>query len=725
MKHVVNIAHRPHPMGSAEHRAVRDYIMTELSRAGLEPQIQETIALNSTDQPLRIGAVENILARLKGTAGGPAVLLVSHYDSAPNSLGASDDGAAAAALLETLRALRAGPPLRNDVIFFFSDGEEVGLLGANAFVTEHPWARDVGVVLNFEARGNSGPSIMFETSDNNGRLIREFGRAAPFPMANSLSYEIYKLLPNDTDLTVFRKAGLPGLNFAYINGIGHYHTPLDSVGEIDVRSLQHHGSYALALARHFGNLDLRQTKEGNVTYFDLFGRVLVHYPMLWTTPLAALVVGLFVTLVIVGFRRGRLKVLGVVLGFLALLFSVITSSFVTTLLWTVVRLLARRSGQAPEAQGGLYLASFVILAVALTSTIYTLMSRKVNSESLATGGMGWWVILMLISSLYLPGGSFLLTWPLCFSIIGTGLILLAKDREKGTISFFFWVYLSLGFVPGIVLLVPIIYQIFIGLTLEWTYLIVTIVVLLLGLLVPFILLIGTRFRWILPGATALAGLLLFIIANLYYVNDTFHPRQDNIFYGLNATTGKAVWASDSERPDEWTSQFISSDPKRGTLPDLGYADSSRTYLQSPAKVVSLPAPVLEVLSDETSGGVRTLRLRLSSPRQAEVMAIYLDSRAEVLSAAVNGKTIESEQDLTPIARARKQDWAVRIYAFPNQGLDLQWRVRTSEPLKVRLVDQSYGLSQLEGVGYKPRPGHLIPSTASSSDVVFLSKSFAF
>lgn len=45
------------------------------------------------------------------------------------------------------------------------------LLGAKAFVDAHPTAKEVKVALNFEARGNGGPSIMFETSPDNGWLI--------------------------------------------------------------------------------------------------------------------------------------------------------------------------------------------------------------------------------------------------------------------------------------------------------------------------------------------------------------------------------------------------------------------------------------------------------------------------------------------------------------------------------------------------------------------------
>ena len=146
-----------------------------------------------------------------------AVILAGHYDSVSSGPGASDDGHSVAMELETLRALRSGPPLRNDIVFLFTDSEEGGLLGAKAFVEHHPLAKQAGLVMNFEARGTSGPAMMFETSEGNGRIVREFAAAAPDPITSSLSYEAYKLLPNDTDLTIFKQAGLPGLGFAYVD----------------------------------------------------------------------------------------------------------------------------------------------------------------------------------------------------------------------------------------------------------------------------------------------------------------------------------------------------------------------------------------------------------------------------------------------------------------------------------------------------------------------------
>lgn len=726
MNHLAAIAEQPHPMGSSAHAAVRDYIMKELSSAGLKPELQQTIGVNHTGRPLRVGAVENIIARLKGTGGEKSVLLVSHYDSMPNSMGASDDGSAVVTLLETIRALKAGAALKNDVVFLFSDGEENGQLGANAFADEHAGAKKVGVVLNFEARGNKGPVIMFETSDENGWLIGEFAHAAPFPIATSLSYEIYKLLPNDTDLTVFKKANMSGLNFAYIEGLSHYHTLLDNLGEIDARSLQHQGSYALTLTRHFGNLDLRQTKERNAVYFDVLGKTLVRYSTLWVIPCSLLVCALFVVLTLVGLRRGRLTLGGIALGFLALLSSVVVSSLITTLLWKALWLLRGGAGPTPDAaQSGLYLLSFVALAVAVTAAIYLLIGKRASVESLALGSMLWWLILMLLTSLNLPGGSFLFTWPLFFSLLGVGALILAKKREKRTGMFNLLLPSSICAVPAIILLVPAIHQIFVGLTLNWTTHITAMIALLLGLLVPPLQFINVPLKGWLAGVFALGGLVLFGAVSLTQADGARHPRTDTILYGLNADTGKAVWASDDERADEWTGQFLSTGTERGTLPDLAYANSSKLYLKSPAPAASLPAPQVELLDDHTTDGTKIMRMRLSSPRQAAVMSVYVDSKAEVVKASVNDKQIEDERDRTPAATERKNQWGVRIFGFPRQGVELQWEVRASEPLKIRLVDQSYGLPQLSGAAFKPRPQSLIPSVAPYTDSTFISKSYVF
>ena len=107
-------------------------------------------------------------------------------------------------------------------------------------------------MLNLEARGSTGPVIMFETSRNNAKLVDVFGRAAPHPVGTSFAVEIYRALPNDTDFTAFLDQKFVGLNSAYIDGGAIYHTPLDTPAAMDRGSLQQHGDNALGLAREFG-----------------------------------------------------------------------------------------------------------------------------------------------------------------------------------------------------------------------------------------------------------------------------------------------------------------------------------------------------------------------------------------------------------------------------------------------------------------------------------------
>jgi hypothetical protein len=58
LKHLRVIGARPHPMGSQEHAAVRDYIFDELTRLGLSPERQQTTAINKRwGTPFSAGAV--------------------------------------------------------------------------------------------------------------------------------------------------------------------------------------------------------------------------------------------------------------------------------------------------------------------------------------------------------------------------------------------------------------------------------------------------------------------------------------------------------------------------------------------------------------------------------------------------------------------------------------------------------------------------------------------
>jgi hypothetical protein len=273
----------PHPVGSAAGAALRGRLVAQLRELGLAPEELPGFACSENGS---CAEVVNVLVRISGQEPGPALLLATHHDSVPAGPGAADDGHGVAVVLELLRALQSDGPLRRPLLVVFTDGEEAGLLGARAFV-EHPAFAEVGAVINLEARGTGGAARMFETSDGNAALLAAYAAGAPRPSAHSLSYEIYRRLPNDTDLSVFKRAGAQGLGFAFIGGVRRYHTPRDDLAHLDLGSVQQQGDSALGATRALLAAGI-QPAAGNSTYADLFGLVLLRWPASLDLALAGL-----------------------------------------------------------------------------------------------------------------------------------------------------------------------------------------------------------------------------------------------------------------------------------------------------------------------------------------------------------------------------------------------------------------------------------------------------
>jgi hypothetical protein len=717
MEHLKIIAQKPHPIGSPEHTKVRDYIFDRLTDLEITPQIQTTTVLNSKwGTPIVAGTVRNTIAKLPGTDNTKAVAIVAHYDSVTNGPGASDDGVGVAAMLETLRSLKLGSPLKNDVIFLFSDGEEPGLLGAKAFADEHPWAKEVGVVLNFEARGNHGPSLMFETGSNNGRLIREFAKAAPHPVASSLFYSIYKLLPNDTDFTIFKDAGLTGLNFSFIDGLIRYHTQSDNLANVSSRSLQHHGENMLALTRRLGNTDLNQIEAPDAVYFNFISPIFIQYSETWVVPLSISVTLLFAGVVRVGFRQKQLTWRGIGIGFGVLLASVASAAIAVTLAWWLISNIHteyQSISQGDTYNSKLYLMAFVALSIAIASAWYGYIEPRTSIPNLMVGAMCWWLILTLSTSLYLPGASYLFTWPLLLSLIGLGLLFSERVKKWGVAQRL--AVLSICAIPGILLLLPTIYLIFIALTVSLSGVVAVLVVLVLGLLIPHLASIAIFHRWLLPRLALGLSLIALLAGSFTAGFDADRPKPNSIFYGLNADTGKAIWASADREPDEWTSQFLSATPETARLTEY-LPMSSRKFLQSQAPIAPLTAPEIELLSDEVREGIRTLRWRVTSPRQARILQLSADSDAEILATAVNGKKID---------RVQSQRWGLNYFALPAKGIELTLAVKPSSKFELKVADRSDGLPQITGKAFKPRPRSMMATAFAGgvSDSTLVGKSY--
>jgi hypothetical protein len=296
----------PHPEGSAAAASVRDRVAAEFRRLGDVPEIQTGFACGSNGV---CGTVSNVVVRRPGEAGRRPVLLSAHADSVAAGPGASDDGMGVAAVLEIARALGSSP-LRRPVVFLIDDGEEQGLLGARVFA-ESGGTGGVLADVNIEARGTRGPSFLFETSGPNRWLAPLFSRI-PRPATSSLFSSIYRTMPNDTDLTVFREHAAAGVNFACVGGVARYHTPRDDVAHADLATLQHQGENALAVARALDRAPEAHV-GGDAVWFDVFGTTVVSWPAAATLPAAAGVA----LLAAAGILRRRTRAGALALGFAA------------------------------------------------------------------------------------------------------------------------------------------------------------------------------------------------------------------------------------------------------------------------------------------------------------------------------------------------------------------------------------------------------------------------
>lgn len=335
------------------------------------------------------GTVYNVVARIRGSDSTGAIALDAHYDSGATAPGASDCGSCVVTLLETARILKNQPSLKNDLIFVFTDGEENGMLGAGAFVKEHPWAKDIRLAINFEAMGSDGPSLLYSTSQNNNTLIKEFVKAVPHPFASSFFSSFLNLFSAQRlgcDLEEYMDSGSAGLGFFYGADTPAYHTDRDSIEVIDPRSIQHQGSYAVGLARHFGKLNLSNiTAETNAVYFNILPGVVVSYSQAWVIPQMLITGLLLIAVVIAGIRRSQVTLKGISFSIIAFVLSIISSFIAVNLVWWVVQKLNPNLQILiiGNYQSDIYQAAFIALTIAVMSAFYTWLLTKFHLHDLA------------------------------------------------------------------------------------------------------------------------------------------------------------------------------------------------------------------------------------------------------------------------------------------------------------------------------------------------------
>jgi hypothetical protein len=708
MKHVLAIAKRPHPIGSAENDRVRDYIIAQLGNLGLEAQVQHATGVSTRYR--EAGRVQNVLARMPGSqSGGPAVLLVAHYDSVEAGPGAADDGAGTAAILETIRALRVKGPLLHDVIVLFTDGEEAWLLGAAAFVREHPWAKDVAAALNFEARGTSGRSLMFETGPGNLDAVRVL-RTVAGVTAGSVFTTIYRTLPNDTDLSELALLGMPALNFAFGDGADRYHTSHDDVAHLNTGSLQHHGQQALALARAFANGSLPRQRTGDAVFFDLPAIGLVVYSEKWAVPLAFVVAALVLIVVIRSSHEATRYGRNVVIGAVATVGAVVLSAaaaFVAGLIFSFLHTKLPWGG-AP-AWSPVYWAAVTMLSLAVSTALYVVLRRRASVSGLHAGALVIWTLLSLAAAAIAPGSSYLFTWPALVAAIAA---LFADGRGLLTMK---GIATCLAALVTAALLIPIAYLIgavFLGVTAAGGIVAAAIIALMAWLLVPLLETLCDGARWSTPVICSAAAVVLVGIGALTVRTSDVHPVPSMLIYAIDADNSEAWLATKASiaRASEWTRAALA--PSTQGPEWIGH------IFLGPIAVVAkrvpqlpLPQPTIDILADSTTSGARQLSLRVRASPGTIALGMRVTD-APVIGAAVDGRAIRTTR-----YQLHTREWILRYWAPSDSGAMLSLIVPAGSAPKLELVANSPGIPTLPGVTIPSRPANVVPFQSGDVTIV--------
>ncbi|MEO1484673.1 MAG: M28 family peptidase [Bacteroidota bacterium] len=715
LTHVKTLSVEPRGVGFPGHERSRGYIISQLKALGLETNTQEGYVITKW---MNLSKVTNTMARIKGTNSGKALTLMTHYDSHPHSsFGASDAGSGVATILEGVRAfLQNNQAPKNDIIILITDGEELGLNGASYFVNKHPWVEDIGLVLNFEARGSGGPSHMLvETNRGNANLIKGFIEANPkYPVASSLSYSIYKMLPNDTDLTVFREeADIEGFNFAFIDDHFDYHTAMDRYDRLDEKTLAHQGAYLMPLLNHFSHADLTNLKSLNdVVYINVPFFGVISYPFDWINPMLLFAILFFLFVLYRGFKKARFSLKGIAIGVVPALLVIVLTTLIGHFGWRL--LLKIYPGYTDMLHGftyngHLYIAAFAALCAAICFWVYQKF-RKTEVTDLLVFPTLLWLVICLLTGIYLKGAGFFI-----LPVYGllTALYVLVHQKKPNSLLLLF-----LG-LPAIFILSPMVKMFPVGLGLKMMASSTLIVVLLFFTTLPF------WGQFAQKGRIAYLSLFLaFVFGIAAHMTSGFtenRPKPSSLNYVYNLDEEEAFWTTYDNQLIPWNQQYLEESRNASEVSALENLSSkyktALTAIQE-APLKSLNAPMIDINRDTVIGKERIVEVCFSPNRDINRLDVYTNS-VMLYAAKING---------IPLSEFYLRDRKKRLFTHTvtdNHYTEIEVSFPKDSILEVTFYESSNDLLSHSQFSVPERPENSIPMPFVLNDAIIQIKSIKF
>ncbi len=676
---------RPHPVDSDANDAVRERLIAELRALGLAPRVTDDFACNSFahNRAISCARVRNVIATIAPDEG-PHLLLSAHYDSTFAGPGAADAGIGVAALLEIAHHLRGARPAR-PVTLLFNEGEEMGLIGARAFLERDPLAARVDTLVNLEARGVEGPAIMFETSRPNGAAIALYRAAVARPSANSLTTDLYGLIPNSTDVSVFAERPWTILNFAIIGNETRYHSMGDDMAALDRRSLRHMGAQALALTRAASAASTLPGADGTRLYMDLIGLHLIAMPLIAGLALLGLLLAFFA---VTSWRR---RALG---RPLATVIAAVAAGQV--LAWTGQFALGLiRAGDYWRAWPIATTTAVYACAIAGVLLALRFIARDADTRQLRAA---FWLAFMAQGAALAaiaPGGAiFFLLPPLAMA---AGMVFADRFRfaeRAGAIAAILLLFLTFG--PALALFEELMSS-------GPHFLLAPLgaVILLPALIELKPLIDRIRPVFLTAGAGDLV-LLAWIAVALVPAYSADRQQRFAVDYLWDADRGEGRWAVNNDgAPVPFDAAWA-----REKLP---YADARRWF--APAPALDIPPPQVTRIGETRDGESRRLRLRLAA-NDAQTVSLVAPPQAMLTAAGAPGF-------LRPFGTGAADDrWTLRCVGRSCDGAELDLVTREAGPIELIVVGSRPGLPEAGAPLFAARPATARPQYAPDSTISF-------
>ena len=637
---------------------------------------------------------------------GKAIVLLAHYDSVPAGPGASDDESGVATVLETIRALKArgGQNLR-PVMAVLTDGEEAGLLGANAFLQNAALKARVGVVVNVEARGTRGQSLLFQTSPGDGRLIDLYAASVPVPATSSLYAEIYKFLPNDTDLTLFIRAGFPSFNFAFADNVRYYHSPFDLRSNLDPATLQMHGDNLLGVAAALEKTDFAALKGDNEIYVSVLGILLPRLPANWALPLSILV---FAAIAAAAWLARNTE-LALWRGTLSAAAMPPVLLLLCGLFGWLLSIIAQAISGHPDPTYAYPIAMRVALGLAVWSaTLF--VSRMATAKSATVASWLWIAAFAVVTAAFLPGVSPYFLFP---ALVAAVILLVIARVPGGWSGNLGQSGILLSALAALVIWFPLVAsgETLMGLRLHPLFTVPAA----FGLLTIVPLLaarpMNTRSWTLSVGIGATAAIACAAIAGLLPSYSAASPQRVDLIYLEN--DGKpARWIANTS----WKATSTESIPapliKAGGFTydsdawsGLGLGDGYTASAGAPR----FPLPTAIVRGDWRGAVTRTVTLELRASADAGGMMLHIPKSAKLVSLDIRGQRFTTD--------GWSGDTLLLCLTSDCRTLDVTLGLITKDAVSLVFAEQRYGLPDFGARLQAARPAIAMASQSGDETVL--------